>query len=99
MLHADPDDPFLWYILALEYAKSGNTIRTDEVFDKLLNRFPEYLPTYYQAANFFRENGAIEKARSAFIEGIRLAEITGETKTEQELRNSYQNFLIDIDEL
>ena len=99
MRDQDPDDPFLWYALALEYVKSGDPIVAEKAFDAVLERFPEYLPAYYQAAVYFWDQGSFEKARHAFVQGIRLAEVSDDLKTLQELRNSYQNFLIDLDEI
>lgn len=98
MLQDDPEDLFLLYVLALEYVKIGDDKKSEQSFDRLLTRFPDYLPTYYQAAHFFWEKGSIEKAKTAFCQGIEIAERTRDIKTEQELRNGYQNFLIDIDE-
>jgi tetratricopeptide (TPR) repeat protein len=99
MRDQDPDDPFLWYVLALEYVKSGDPIVAEKAFDAVLERFPDYLPAYYQAAVFFWDQGSFEKARYAFGQGIILAEASGDMKTLQELRNSYQNFQIDLDEI
>jgi tetratricopeptide (TPR) repeat protein len=98
MLKEDPEDPFLMYALALEYHKIKNDLKTEETFDRLLNDFPGYLPTYYQAAHFYWGIGQTEKARSTFLKGISLAENADDLKTKEELRNSYQNFLIDLDE-
>jgi tetratricopeptide (TPR) repeat protein len=98
MIQNDSSDPFLWYALALEYDKIGNKKEVEDSFDRLLTHFPDYLPTYYQAAHFFWEKGNIEKAKAAFLKGIELAEKAQDIKTAQELRNGYQNFLIDIDD-
>ena len=97
MLKYEPNDPFLLYALALEYHKIEDDNKTEETFDQLLNNFPDYLPTYYQAAHFYWGKGLIKKAKSAFIKGISLAKQSDEIKTVQELLNSYQNFLMDID--
>jgi Tfp pilus assembly protein PilF len=94
----EPDDPFLWYALALEYVKNGEQAKAGEVFDTMLKRFPDYLPLYYQAAHFYWEEGSFDKAGYVFKIGINLAGTKGDTKTLQELTNSYQNFLLDTDE-
>lgn len=99
MRNQEPEDPFLWYLLGLEYVKQGDYIKAEETFDFLLRRFPDYLPSYYQAAHFYWEQGEFEKAKTTFVSGLHLAESLEEIKTLQELRNSYQNFQIDIGEM
>jgi len=99
MRKEEPDDPFLLYALALEYHKIENSVRTEETFDQLLKNFPGYLPAYYQAASFYWEIQKFKKARSAFLKGIELAEKMADIKTKEELSNSFQNFLIDLDDL
>src|SRR5690606_553113 len=47
-----PEDPFNYYALAMEYVSTGNPGARD-LFEKLFKDFPTYLPTYYQAANYF----------------------------------------------
>ncbi len=98
MIQDDSRDPFLWYVLALEYNKLDDMEETYETFRKLLIQFPDYLPSYYQAAHFFWEIGFIEEAKSTFLKGIELSEKNQDAKTGQELKNAYQNFLIDVDE-
>jgi tetratricopeptide (TPR) repeat protein len=99
MVKEDPNDPFLLYALALEYHKIENDKKTEEIYNQLLKKFPEYLPTYYQAAHFFWRKGQVEKARSVFLRGIELAKQIPDNKTLIELSNSYQNFLIEMEEL
>lgn len=92
----EPENPFNWYALGLEYINSKPS-ETVVIFDKLLKENPEYLPTYYTAAVFFDEENQIEKAKSIFEKGIQLAQTTNQTKTLSELKNKYQNFLFEHD--
>lgn len=92
----EPENPFNWYALALEYINSKPS-ETVTIFDKLLKENPDYLPTYYTAAIFFDQQNQIEKAKLIFEKGIYLAQKTNETKTLNELKNKYQNFLFDHD--
>lgn len=90
----EPENPFNWYALALEYQDSD----PDEAviyFNKLLTEYMVYLPTYFHAAAFFSELGEIQKAREIYEKGIRLAEDQNDEKTLRELKNSYQNFLFE----
>ena len=81
----------------LESLKQQNDLAV-ELFDLLLKKFPEYLPTYYQAANHFFEKGYFEKADEVFKRGIVLAEKLGKSKALTELKGSYQMFLDEIEE-
>lgn len=92
----EPDNPFNWYALALEYYNSKPT-ETVIIFDQLLAENPDYLPTYYTAAVFFEEIGELEKAKTIFEKGIQLAQKNNQSKTLGELKNKYQNFLFEHD--
>jgi len=95
-LHQEqPNDPFLLYGIALEYKKTDSS-ETGNCFDKLLTTFPEYLPTYYLAAEYFSAKGYYEKALVIYDTGINLATSLNETKTLAELKNAKLNLEIDL---
>lgn len=93
----DPADPFNIYALALEYQKF-DPLKAVEFFEMLLQKHPEYLPTYYHAAVFFANLEQIEKADLIYKNGIKLAEESGNIKTLGELRRAYRMFLDDQEE-
>lgn len=92
---SDPNDPFIIYALALEYEKV-DLAKAIELYETLLEKFPEYLPTYYQVAHIYwdQEN---EKARDVFLKGIEVAEKQNETKTLNELKSAFTNFQMEND--
>ncbi len=92
----EPENPFNWYALGLEYLNSDSE-ESAAIFDQLLIDHPEYLPTYYTSALLFMEQDKIEKAKEIFQKGILLAEKLKEEKTLKELKNAYQNFLFEND--
>ncbi len=92
----EPENPFNWYALALEYQESEPD-RTEVLFDKLLATHKSYLPTYYAAAHFFAERGSLDRAKQIFTLGIELAKDQKNEKIGRELQNSYQNFLFEND--
>jgi tetratricopeptide (TPR) repeat protein len=95
-LHQEqPNDPFLVYGIALEYKKTDSN-QTPVFFDLLLTAFPDYLATYYQAAEYFTEKGFYEKALEIYDTGIHLATSLNEMKTLAELKNAKQNLEIDL---
>lgn len=95
-LHQEqPNDPFLVYGIALEYKKMESN-ETPIYFDLLMNSFPDYLATYYQAAEYFAEKGLVDKALEIYDKGITLATSLNEMKTLAELKNAKQNLEIDL---
>jgi hypothetical protein len=85
-LREDPHDPFLWYSLALEYVVE-QPLEADRMFSELLNKFPNYLPTYYQAALLKIHYADLPRAHEILRQGILLAVRQGSHKTANELRN------------
>lgn len=92
-----PDEPFNYYALALEYAKKKPE-QASLLFETLVEKFPEYLPTYYQAANFFFELKDLKKAEVLFQKGIELAQKQDNAKTLKELQGSYSIFKMETDD-
>lgn len=98
MLKETPNDPFLLYALALEYRKL-DLQQSLNFFTVLLQQHAEYLPTYYHAASLLLELNQFEEAKTVYQKGIALAQQQNEAHTLRELRNAYQNLLLDLDEL
>ena len=92
----EPENPFNWYALALEYINSDPE-ETAIIFDQLLKSQADYLPTYYTSAQFFAEQNQLEKAKAIFEKGIDLADRLKEENALKELKNAYQNFLFEND--
>src|SRR6185503_21242603 len=87
----EPDEPFNLYALALEYLK----VDTNEallLFQRLVDRHPEYLPTYYPYAQLLAEKKDGAGAERIFAQGIEVARSKGELKTMRELQSAYQDF-------
>lgn len=92
----EPSNPFNYYALALEISVLDPK-EAGELFDYLLENHANYLPVYFPSAHFFFELDQIEKAKSIFQMGIKLALEQKEEKTLKELRNAFQNFLFETD--
>jgi tetratricopeptide (TPR) repeat protein len=93
----DPEDPFNHYALAIEYLQDQPQ-KSLEYFEKLLINSPEYLPTYYHAANLFFTFEKIKEAKDTYLKGIELATNLKKEKTLKELQGAYSMFLDEIDE-
>lgn len=95
LIETDNNDPFLYYCLALEYAKN-KSIEAQKYYDFLLSTFPEYLPTYYHAAEFY-QNIDSNKAIEIYNKGIVVAQKESNLKTLAELKNALLNFEIELE--
>lgn len=93
----DPDDPFNAYALALEYIKYDRQ-EAGRYFDILLYNHPDYLPTYYHAAEFFSLQGNEKKTEEIYTKGIALALNKNNIKAHQELSRAYKSFLDDLED-
>lgn len=84
----NPNDPFSYYALAMEYLRRDLTDEALEVFSQLMERHPDYVPTYFQAGMAFRKAGRIEQAQSAFNKGIEVAGRLGNIHARNELQEA-----------
>lgn len=91
-----PGDPFNLYALTLEYQKTDlNT--SDALFAKLLQQFPQYVPSYYHAAKLKVELKQPEAALTIYKKGIEVAKLQNEKKAEQELRSAYDELMFELE--
>ena len=88
----EPEDPFNYYGLAIEYL-NYQPFKALGYFEILLIRFPDYLPTYYHAANLYFNFDNFEKAKDTYLKGIELAKNLKKEKTLKELQGSFASFL------
>ncbi|MFB0908626.1 MAG: tetratricopeptide (TPR) repeat protein [Spirosomataceae bacterium] len=91
LIKTEPDEPFNRYALAMEYA-GKDTVESLRHLEVLLEIFPEYLPTYYQAATLYAEQEKEEKAESTFERGILLASKQNNEKILKELKGALQMY-------
>ncbi len=81
----DPDDPFNFYALGLEYLKL-DAHKSVDIFTALMKDHKNYIPTYYQLAKLYESLGQKENALKIFNEGIHIAKLQNDLKTLHELR-------------
>ncbi|GHN02759.1 hypothetical protein WSM22_42480 [Cytophagales bacterium WSM2-2] len=82
----DPDDPFNHYALGLELSKTDKP-KAKKIFDDLISKKPEYVPTYYQAALVCLELSLTEQAVVIINQGIIKAKEQTNLKAANELRS------------
>ena len=97
-LKSDENDCFTLYAIALEYLNSDKN-QAKIYFEKLLEKHPNYVPTYYKAAELYIDLGDEKKVKATFEKGIKTAQEQQEYKTQNELNVAYNNYLLDLDGL
>lgn len=92
----DPNDPFPLYGLALEYQKT-DIKKSEQLFDRLLADFPEYLPAYYHAAKLKVTLDKGTLAINIYQNGIALAKKQNDSSTERELQSAYNELMFELE--
>jgi predicted Zn-dependent protease len=85
MMAADPEDPFLPYAIAQEHTSAGLWEEACAEFAALAERFPGYLPTYYQYGVALIKQDRLEEAIKVLERGLGLARRYKEFKTAMEI--------------
>jgi predicted Zn-dependent protease len=77
LLALDPDDPFLRYGVALEYASEGNDEEAARRLRELITVAPTYVPAYQQAGQILVRLGQDEEAKQVLAVGVQQARQAG----------------------
>lgn len=85
-INLDPEDPFNYYLLAIECQKEGAIEEAFGLYTKLLTDFPDYIASYYTYANALLEEEQEKKAEEIIKQGIEMAEKKGDAKAFKELK-------------
>lgn len=78
LLNADPNDAFLRYAVAMEYAKQARHNEALAEFAELARRHPDYVAGYFMAGRTAEQKGDLEQAKSLYKSGIAVAQRTGD---------------------
>lgn len=89
-LLASPEDSFLQHALALEHIKLGNDEAARELFERILNREPDYIGSYYHLAKLLERNENTEEAIRIYEKGMAEAKKAGDNHAFGELRGAYE---------
>jgi Tfp pilus assembly protein PilF len=93
MLADDPNDVFLRYGLAMEYASAGDTAAAVRCFQDLLRIAPDYVPAYVQAGQLYARLGRDDEAMATYREGIEVARQKGDLHAAGEM----EGFLMSLE--
>jgi tetratricopeptide (TPR) repeat protein len=86
-IEQNPSDPLNYYMLALEYRKEGQKKISGDLFDFLIEKNPQYLPTYYTYGSYLIELGEESKAELILRSGFSFAEKAGQAKMAREIQS------------
>ena len=88
LLTAEPDDSFLRYAVAMEYARLGKDDEALGEFAELMRRHPDYVPAYFMGGRTAETKGDIEKAKELYKAGIVVAQRVGDTHAAGEISSA-----------
>ena len=94
-LESDPRDSFSRYALALEYVKLGQTDNARREFEFVRDQDPEYVATYFQLAQLYRNLGLKHDAEKTYRTGITVAAKAGDVHTQSELEEALESLLME----
>lgn len=88
MLETEPDDSFLNYALALEYAKNNDMTKAIQVMENIIYLDVNYLGAYYQLGKYYEFIQQTEKAIETYKKGVEIAKLQKNRKTQSELNEA-----------
>ena len=88
MLKSEPNDSFLNYALALEYAKANDVAKAIQFIETLLSKDENYLGAYYQLGKYYEQIQDIPKAISTYTKGTEVAKKIKNNKALGELNEA-----------
>jgi len=85
LLKSEPDDSFLRYGLAMEYAKQGEHAAAMREFAWVLDKDPNYVAAYFMGGRTLEQQGDIPAAKAMYARGIETARRVGDTHAMSEI--------------
>ena len=87
----DPNNSFIRYGLAMEYARLNKTQEALQTFRELLESEPLYVAAYLQMGTLLAKYGQIEEARRIYSHGIEAANKKADWHAKSELESALQS--------
>lgn len=86
MLDREPNDAFLNFGLAMEYAKSGQTDAALAAFERVLEVDPNYSAAHFHRGNTLIAMGRMDEARKTLEEGIVITKRNSDAHATKEMQ-------------
>lgn len=93
-LTENPQDSFLKYAIAMEYAKKSENEKALEYYQDLVQNDPEYVGTYYHLGKLYEKLEQFDNAFTAYEQGKKIAKSIGNRHALNELMGA-ENMLRD----
>jgi tetratricopeptide (TPR) repeat protein len=93
LLMENPGDSFLQHALALEYIKLGDDGEARSLFEKILQREPGYVGSYYHLAKLLERIGKTDEAAKVYERGMEEAKKAGDGHSFTELKSAYDEMI------
>jgi tetratricopeptide (TPR) repeat protein len=97
LLEEEPNDPFIHYALSLELYKNKEINDAITKLENVIKKFPNYLPSYYQLAQWKFDLKNNTEALKIIEKGIIVAENQKNYKTLRELKELKNRILFEDD--
>ena len=88
LLAAEPEDVFLRYAVAMEYARLERHEEALKEFGALLQRSPDYVAGYFMAGRTCQKQGDMERAKAYYRDGVAAARRTGDERAVREISDA-----------
>jgi len=86
MLEAEPNDPELRYMLAMEHVSEGNDLEASRCFEELTAVAPNYVPAYHTGARTLARLNHVAEAKALLNHGIPIAFAQGNSHAAGEMQ-------------
>lgn len=93
LLEQYPSDNFLRHVLALEYVKAGDDGKARQLFQAILNEFPDQVGSYYHLAKLLERIGQKEEALKWYKLGMTESKKAKDNRTYNELQSAYEDLI------
>ena len=90
LLTQNPGDSFLQHALALECIKLGDDQQARQYFEKLLDKNPQYVGSYYHLAKLLERCGDHTAAVQTYEKGMEQAKKANDQHALNELRGAWE---------
>ena len=94
-IKAEPEDPFLKYVLATEYLRINQTDKALQYYENLVNNHPNYIGTYYHLGKLYEALNRKGDAINTYETGMKITREQRDNHAFSELQAVY-NQLTDL---
>lgn len=92
-LETSPNDPFILYAIATEYAKQKQFDKALAYFQELVDKQPAYVGTYYHFGKLYEVMGKEDEAVDIYRKGMQVATQANDLHALAELQAVYNTIL------